>query len=157
MNPVDHDTLLLRQARVVAVDAGQVMVRLERMTACSSCPSAKLCGAGAQGHELSLPLMEPSPLTPGDTVNLGMTSTAVLHATAVAYLTPLAGLVIAMALASACGFADGGVAVFSLLGLGLGFLTMRYLAQRTNPHSAPVLVMTDHPCHSPNPPSEDKS
>ncbi len=147
MNPIDDDTLLLRQAQVIAVDTGQVIVRLERITACSACPSAKLCGAGTRSQDLSVPYSAPEQLAPGDQVTIGISPTAALRATAVAYLTPLAGLVTAMALASAGGLADGTVALLSLLGLGLGFIAMRQLAHHPNQRLVPVLITADTPVH----------
>jgi positive regulator of sigma E activity len=155
MNQADDDTLLVRQARVVAVDAGQVVVRLERVAACSACPGAKLCGAGSRSQDFSVPHSAPEPIAPGDQVMIGIAPTAALRATAVAYLTPLAGLITAMALASACGFADGAVAVFSLVGLGLGFIAMRHLARHPSQRIAPVLFTADTPVHC-NPHSENK-
>ena len=155
MNPIDDDTLLVRQARVVAVDAGQVVVRLERVAACSACPGGKLCGAGSRSQDFSVPYSAPEPIAPGDQVMIGIAPTAALRATAVAYLTPLAGLVIAMTSASAWGFSDGTVALLSLLGLGLGFIAMRQLAHHPSQRLAPVLITADTPVHC-NPNLEEK-
>lgn len=154
MNPVDDGTLLVRQARVVAVDAGQVLVRLERVAACSACPGGKLCGAGSRSQDFNMPYSASEQIAPGDQVMIGIAPTAALRATAVAYLTPLAGLITAMVLASACGLADGAVAVLSLLGLGLGFIAMRHLARHPSQRIAPVFVHNNPPLHC-NPHLED--
>jgi len=138
----DDDTpaMLTREGHVVSVSAEHVVVRFERESACSACRAAKVCAGNTPTRDLVLPRPAHRPLLPGDPVHVGVAEASALRATTIAYMTPLAGLLAGMALASAAGLAEGIVALASLAGLGAGFLAMRRVAQNPANRIAPVLL-----------------
>ncbi len=139
----DHHTaatMLTRTGRVVSAHASHIVVRFERESACSSCRAAKACGGNISTSDLVLPQPANHTLYPGDLVQVGVAEGSALRSTIIAYITPLAGLLTGMALASVIGLSDGLVALASLLGLGIGFFAMRRLALRPGNRITPILL-----------------
>lgn len=138
----DDDTpaMLTREGQIVSVSAEHVVVRFERESACSACRAAKVCAGSTPMRDLVLPRPAHRQLLPGDSVHVGVAETSALRATAIAYMTPLVGLIAGMALASAAGLAEGVVALASLAGLVGGFLAMRRVARNPANRIAPVLL-----------------
>lgn len=148
MNATGDDpmpVMLARAGRVVSVSAGHVVVRFERESACAACRAAKVCAGSTPTRDLVVPRPRHRRLLPGDPVQVGVAETSALRATAIAYLTPLAGLITGMALASAAGLAEGVVALASLAGLAGGFAAMRRIARLPANRIAPVLLEPDVP------------
>lgn len=145
MNTAAHDddasaAMLTRTGRVVSVSAEHVVVRFERESACSACRAAKVCAGSAPTRDLAVPRPLHRHLLPGDPVQVGVAEASALRATAIAYMTPLAGLLAGMALASAAGLTEGVVGLASLAGLGAGFVAMQRIARNPVNHVAPILL-----------------
>ncbi len=123
------EPMLEREGRVIAVDGDRATVRFERASACGACRAAKVCAGGAPTRDLVMTL--PAGTTrPGDTLCVGVSGSAALRATVVAYFTPLAGLAAAMGAAALAGLPDSWIAAASFAGLGAGYTWLRRLAHR---------------------------
>tara|TARA_R110002095_G_scaffold215868_1_gene211269 strand:- start:2200 stop:2637 length:438 start_codon:yes stop_codon:yes gene_type:complete len=120
--------MLTEQAQVVAVEAEGVRVETVRRSGCAGCQSKSVCGQRllaeiGQGQRFQIVSSNPQhiALKPGDIVELGVQEAPFLQASAMIYLFPLVGLILAAVVAEMAAFAESGVVVSGLLGLFLGF------------------------------------
>ncbi len=121
-------------ARVVAITEQGIWVETVRQSSCSSCSAAKGCGqkllaAVGQGQRFEVLADNPRKLIlqTGDRVVLGLAETALLQASALAYLLPLVTLIIAAVLADLSGQPEALIALFGVLGLALGLGVMKWV------------------------------
>ena len=125
--------MLTESARVVAVDADGIRVETVRQSACSSCRSQAGCGQKllaeiGQGQTFEINVSNPLQLIiePGDTVEVGVEEASFLQASFMVYLFPLLGLVLLALLADVLGAAEPVVVLAAILGLGFGFVVVRW-------------------------------
>lgn len=131
--------MLIREARVVALDAGLLQVRIERAKACGQCRAAKVCAGGAAEVQMSVP----RPLHPvhaGQTVLIALEEGPVLRATATLYLVPLLGFLAGLLLGHGMAMPEIAVIAMAFLGLAAGFWVSRRLARRTGTPPEPYVL-----------------
>ncbi len=129
--------MLTESARVIAIEADGVRVETVRQSACSSCRSQAGCGQKllaelGQGQRFEISVSNPRQLIiqPGDTVELGVEEVSFLQASFMVYLLPIVGLVLLALLADSLGAAEPLVIIAALVGLGLGFVAVRWWGGR---------------------------
>jgi sigma-E factor negative regulatory protein RseC len=132
--------MLEREGRVVAVDGGRLTLRFERASACGACRAAKVCSGNTPTRDLVLPLPSGAAPRPGDLLWVGVSESAALRATALAYLAPLAGLLGAMGAAALAGLPDGAIAAVSFAGLAAGYAALHRLAGHAAHALRPVVL-----------------
>lgn len=121
---------------VTRVEGDHAWVEIGSGSGCGSCKSQGACGSGLLG--LAAPsrqhrLLNTIGARPGDTVTVSMAQGGVLKAAALAYLLPL-GLGIAGAAGGLwLGGGDGHALVGLALGLGGGWLLLRWLSRQREP------------------------
>jgi sigma-E factor negative regulatory protein RseC len=91
-------------AQVLAVHAGRALLSVDGNAACPRCAAGKGCGAGllsgaTRKREVEVAIGNDLQLAEGDQVLLSIPSAGLLRAAACAYGLPLAGTVLALALA----------------------------------------------------------
>lgn len=94
----------ISRGQILAVHPGYAIVSVAPGQACPRCAAGKGCGAGLLysaelQREIRVPLAAGSPLRAGDRVELGIPSSELLRAAIYAYGTPLAGMLLALAIA----------------------------------------------------------
>lgn len=136
----DGAAMITREGRVVSVSADHVVVRFERESACAACRAAKVCAGNTPTQDLVLDRPHSRRLVPGDVLRVGVPEASALRATATAYLTPLAGLLLGMVAAVLAGLPEALVVTASFAGLGAGLLAMRRLARRPASALTPTLL-----------------
>ncbi|MEH6649307.1 MAG: SoxR reducing system RseC family protein [Motiliproteus sp.] len=123
----------------LVVDVGPDGVRVEtvRQNACSGCRSQAGCGQKmlaeiGQGQRFEISAANPSQLILqlGDRVELGIEEASFLQASAMVYLVPLLGLIIAAILTDTLGAAEPWVISAGVSGLLLGFGVVRWWTAR---------------------------
>jgi sigma-E factor negative regulatory protein RseC len=122
--------MLEQTGLVLRVADGIALVRLERPHACGACGSAARCGTATLGslvpsRSLVLAVADRLGTKPGEWVVLGLDPSTLVGAAALAYLPPLAGLVLGAVGAEQLGWADGATLLAGLLGLGAGIVAGR--------------------------------
>jgi len=140
--PTD-DSLIEGLARVVGVDGDQVWLTAEQPSACSSCGTSSKCGSGTAKRGASWRVSRSlgegqSPLSLGDTVNVGVDRAALTRASLTAYALPLVTMLVAAS--SLQGAGDGLAVVAALAGLLLGVAVARILARRWRDALVPVVL-----------------
>lgn len=135
--------MMSRSGRVVAMDGQHVVVRFEGASACNTCRSNKVCGSGS-ATDLVLDAGGCGSRI-GDQVDVDVDAATAFRALAVAYLLPVFGLLGGMAVASALGMADLGIAAFSFAGMGLGVIVSRRLGRHPSLRPAPRLATSSTP------------
>jgi sigma-E factor negative regulatory protein RseC len=119
--------MIQRSGHIIAIRDGLATVRVERASACSSCGTRSVCGAGsAAGSQVSVPVPPGAHL--GDRVTLCMASGMLTRAALLAYLLPALTTLFGAALLSAAG--DLAAVAGALCGLGLGLVALRFLGRR---------------------------
>ncbi len=145
------EPMVERDGLVVAVQADRALVRFERVAACGACRVAGLCASGKDSRDLPVPVPGGRRLEPGDRVRVGISEASALRATALAYLTPLAGLLAGLLAAAFLGLGEAGAAGLTLSGLAVGLLAMRPLSRL--PANRPALALIDtFPARNPTEP-----
>jgi positive regulator of sigma E activity len=122
------------RARVVAVAPGLVTLETRRLDACASCGVARSCGTAALYQFLGvsderLQLASADDFAIGQSVVLTVPETGLLLAAALAYLTPLAGLLASTLLATALGASEIAAICTAATGLAAGLFAARTLAR----------------------------
>jgi sigma-E factor negative regulatory protein RseC len=131
-----HRDDLAGAARVVAADAGQVWLEPEQTSSCGGCASAAACGGkgiGTLANRLEarrFVLADPIGLRAGDRVLVSFGDRALVKAASVTYVIPLVFSLALAAIAQALMERDSLTLVAALLGLGIGFGSMRLLGAR---------------------------
>jgi len=149
--------MILERGRVESLDGpAAAWVQCNSRIACQRCASGQGCGGGLLGSLLGDRLhrirveRRGFELQPGDQVELGIREIGLVWAAAIAYLLPLAGLLIgAVAAGAAAGFdSDGYTLVGGLAGLLLAIAVSRRLSVRAGSKLdvAPQIVRIIGPC-----------
>ena len=94
----------ISRGQILAVHPGYAIVSVAPGQACPRCAAGKGCGAGLlyaaeRPREIRVPLAAGSPLSAGDRVELGIPSAELLRGAIYAYGLPLAGMLLALAIA----------------------------------------------------------
>lgn len=153
MKPSACDTPMVeRNGQVIAVHGNHAVVRFEREAACGACRVAGLCASGKHAQDLPVRLDERDQVLAGDQVRVGLDTDIALRATLLAYLVPLAGLLLGLLTSALFRLTDAGAVGLALCGLALGLLVMRRLARQ--PRNQPVFTLIDRLPAS-NPPESD--
>ena len=129
--------MIEENATVVEVDSGYAIVETQQKAACGSCSSAGSCsttvlsGLFKRRHN-QLKVLNPIDAKPGELVVIGLQETALLKASSLAYLLPLAGMfllaMLAQHLAGNAGIIPGELP--GILGGLLGFIAGLILLKR---------------------------
>ncbi len=114
--------MIQRSGQIVDICDGIAAIRVERASACSSCGTRSVCGAGrADASLVFLPLSAPAQC--GDHVMVQLASGGLTRAAFLAYLLPaISTLAGALLLADA---GDLAAVAGALAGLGLGLIALR--------------------------------
>ncbi|MDQ7990876.1 MAG: SoxR reducing system RseC family protein [Candidatus Dactylopiibacterium sp.] len=118
-------------ARVVAFDNGLAVLEPEQRGTCAGCGAAARCesqGIGSLAARLAqrrFTLPTGLALRVGDRVRLGVTPCSLLEASAIVYVLPLLGSLLAAALAQWRWASDAACLGAALAGLAAGFLCVR--------------------------------
>ncbi len=131
--------MMTRSGEVIAIADDSLVVRFERASACGNCRSSHVC-AGSNATELVVPASDAQAHRVGETVQVNLDSGTTYRAIAVAYLLPLAGLLLGMAIASQLALAESEIALSSFGGLGAGFLLSRRLSRLPGLRPQPALL-----------------
>lgn len=129
--------MIEERAIVAEVGVGYAWVEIQRHSGCGNCVSSAGCGtatlAKAWGaRTLRTRALSELPLQPGDAVMVGLADGILLRGALLAYLLPLALLLVG-ALLGQTAFAGAGeepVILSGAMGLGLGFLAVRVMSRR---------------------------
>ena len=133
--------MIEEQGKVVALQNEWVWVETERKTACGQCSANKGCGtsvlASVFGKKAnSIAVMKTLPVKVGDEVIIGIEEDTLVKGSLLIYALPLVLLIVFGLLGELVGsqilLADNDFvsAVFSGLGLALGFLWLRHISSR---------------------------
>lgn len=125
---------------VEKVESGWAWVKTKRSSACSSCGSRHHCLTQG-GDQMLVKARNTADAKKGDEVELYLSTKTKLKGTAIVYLLPVfgifAGAFSANPLSEALGLNPSlGMALFTLTGLVLAVLLMRYLANRMDSNQA---------------------
>jgi sigma-E factor negative regulatory protein RseC len=112
-------------ARVVSVAPGLAWVETSRRSACGSCHSSEGCGISAvsklfPARTNRLQVADAIGVSVGDLVVIGIAEDALTRASLLAYLLPLATLILGAGGAELAGAGEGAGALLGILGLFLG-------------------------------------
>lgn len=145
--------MLTEQAVVTRCENGQAEIRLQRASACGHCELNQGCGTGAIGRLLgnrSRPLVIETrePLKPGDSLELGLSESALVRVSLTIYGLPLLCMVFAGLLAAMLELGEIWVALSSIGGFLLGFklaahLTNKLDSDRITPYIVSLRVNPD--------------
>lgn len=126
------------EAQVIDVQPGHATVRVASAAACPRCAAGRGCGAATSFGRRALrdiDVVVPAGLDlhVGERVRLNLAPARILHAAWLVYGMPLAGMVLAVAVAAlvATPAGDLAIAVFASGGLAGGFLWGRRCLRRT--------------------------
>lgn len=145
--------MLVETGEVVAVDADAVWVETLRKSTCGSCEAQKGCGHGLLsrmgGQRRHYIRVLPGAITPGqcrvgDTVDIGLPESVILHGSVLVYLLPLVAMLAAAAGAATLWPTQQDLAALAGAGAGLvaGFIAVRLHAahHRQDPAMHPTLL-----------------
>lgn len=118
--------MITEQAIVTRCNGRQVELELLRSSACGNCELSKGCGTGALGRLLgrrSRPLVIETDqrVQAGDTVELGLSESALVKASLVAYGFPLLGMIVTGMLASFAEFSEALIVILAGIGFVIGY------------------------------------
>ncbi|MDA7687472.1 SoxR reducing system RseC family protein [Pseudomonadales bacterium] len=156
-SPAEVVGMTIERACVVSVEQtstpGQSLVWLEafRRSTCGDCAAQDTCGQGVLGrwfarkqryYNVRCPTTRAGLLTVGQWVEVGIPDGVLVRAALLAYLFPIAGLLLAAVVADWLLLADWVVACLGLLGLGAGLLIGRAWGERlvANGAAEPTLL-----------------
>ncbi|WP_374341186.1 SoxR reducing system RseC family protein [Methyloversatilis sp.] len=123
--------MAVRDTRVVHIDGTHITVGVESAAACSGCRSQTVCGSTPGSlHRLELSPDQVASLRPGDALALGIDDGAPLRAAMLAYMPPLAGLLLGIGAGSVAGLPDIAVLACGGGGLSVGVVIARLFAGR---------------------------
>jgi sigma-E factor negative regulatory protein RseC len=114
-------------ARVLSIETGFAWVETTRRSSCSSCSASSGCGTSVVSKLFGertnrLRVVDDIGVRAGDRVVIGISSSAVTRASLLAYLLPLAALMLGAYAAQVAGAGDEIVALIGIVGLSLGLL-----------------------------------
>lgn len=140
--------MILERGRVERLEGPSAWVQCSSRSACQRCASGQGCGGGLLGsllgdrlHRVRVDMREIE-LRPGDQVELGIREIGLVWAAIIAYLLPLAGLLLgAIAAGAMAGFDSDG---FTLAGGLAGLLLAIAASRRLSAHIGPRLDLSPH-------------
>lgn len=144
--------MIVETGRVVAVDNDVAWVETVRRSSCGACASQESCGpnlldrflAGRRTHVRVRLAGGERQVAINDLVEIGLAENMIVRASALAYLLPLAGLILGAAAGPRAGFvesADAASMIGAAAGFGLAMLGVRWLSTgRVLGGAEPVLV-----------------
>lgn len=140
--------MIEEQGRVVALETGAVWVETLRKSTCSSCSANAGCGQGLMdklgvGRDRGLVrALCDLQLRVGDPVVIGVREDLLVRGSLLVYLLPLLCLFAAASPAQGLGLAEPLVILCGLVGLGAGWLIVRWRSLRTagDPALQPVVL-----------------
>ncbi|MAR92136.1 MAG: SoxR reducing system RseC family protein [Pseudomonadota bacterium] len=122
--------MIEENGRVVAVNPGLAWVETTRHSACDSCSAKSGCGHSALAklgqNAVHLEARCDIEVTVGDQVVVGVPEEIMLKSSLLAYLMPLVAMLIAVLAADSLWQQDLITALAGLLGLGAGFVVLRW-------------------------------
>ncbi|WOG25567.1 SoxR reducing system RseC family protein [Endozoicomonas sp. 8E] len=130
--------MIEEEGRVVAVEQGTVWVETIRKSTCSSCSVRNGCGQNllekyrSNKHQSYIQAINDFSIEENDQVIIGIPESALMRASFLVYLMPLAGMMGALWLATAVGWNDFFTALSAMTGLAAGFVPVRMLGQSTS-------------------------
>jgi sigma-E factor negative regulatory protein RseC len=124
--------MIEESGQVVAVDGDFIWVQTQARSACSHCHAGSSCGTSVLGQWFGqrtnrIRVRNHLGLQMGQGAVVGINETALLKASFIAYLLPMLTMVAGAMFATLIGAGDGEVALWTLLGLGLGLLLLHRL------------------------------
>lgn len=131
----DCDGLLVREARVEAVDGETIAVRVATAGSCARCARGEGCGFGfaaAQAGESRLVLARPQGFrpAPGDTVRVALEQRGLAGAAVAVYGIPLAGLLAGSAAATLLGVGEPAAIALAFGGFAAALPPARIASRR---------------------------
>ena len=114
------------RAVVRRCDSRWAYLQAERRSTCSSCSVSHGCGTAVlasvfKDRGVELRIENNFDARAGERIVIGLSDNALLMASALAYMVPLAGLIAGAVLASSLGYGGGSSALAGFAGLGAGF------------------------------------
>ncbi|GAB6054578.1 SoxR reducing system RseC family protein [Magnetospira thiophila] len=130
-----HIPLVEGTAWVLAVSEESVWLQAESQSACGSCQSTKSCGVSTLSKflgrkDVRFRLNNDFDARPGERVVIGISQSALLGASIIAYMVPVLGLMIGAVGGSLAGFNELATVVTALSGLIGGFALSQALGRR---------------------------
>lgn len=114
--------MIERNGEIVDICNGLAAIRVEPASACSSCGTRSVCGAGrVEAALVYLPLAAPARC--GDRITLGLADGGLTRAAFLAYLLPAMSTLAGALLLAGAG--DLAAVAGALAGLGLGLIALR--------------------------------
>ena len=147
--------MLKEIGRVVAAESGALWVEVERKSACGSCAARGGCGHGLLqqlriGKSRHVRVLDARAVSGGievgQEVEIGLPAGAVLAASVMLYLVPLAGLLLGSGLAAARFPGDAAAALGGAAGaaVSFGLVRLHALRRRNDRRWQPLLLRTLH-------------
>lgn len=129
--------MIEESAEVVRTEDDVAWVSVSRRSACASCSAAKGCGQKRildwlPTKQIEVQVANPNRLilVAGQSVTLGLEEGALVRASLLLYLTPLAGLILLALFTHFLEFSEPFQILAAILGLTLGFVATRVIALR---------------------------
>jgi sigma-E factor negative regulatory protein RseC len=124
--------MIEESGQVVAVEGDFIWVQTRPRSSCSACHVGSDCGTSTLARWFGqrsnrVRVRNTLNLQEGQGAVIGIHESALLKASLIAYLMPMLSMVVSAMMAAAQGAGDGVVALYSLLGLGLGLLILQRL------------------------------
>ncbi len=113
--------MLLETGEVTKIRDERAEIRIKRSSACSSCASRGVCLTFGT-NERTVEVIDPVGAVPGDVVEIGIKPARVVWASTVAYIMPVAAMILGAAVGAGFapeGWTDQGAALAAFLALGL--------------------------------------
>jgi sigma-E factor negative regulatory protein RseC len=139
-------------ARVLSVETGFAWVETSRRSSCSSCAASSDCGTSVVSKLFGertnrLRVVDDIGVQAGDRVVIGISDAALTRASLLAYLLPLAALMLGAYGAQSAGAEEDVVALIGIVGLALGLLVTGRLTggAAANERYRPVLLYKPGP------------
>ena len=155
--------MIEKTTRVVAILREYVLLEVQSQASCDQCSVAGHCGTsvllhwfGRQGEQIRI--RNHLGLKAGEQAVIGIREYELVGASLLAYLMPVITMMLAASTGAVLEFGDGGVALSSLCGLGVGLYASNYIVTHTKdePYQA-VLLRKVHAVGRPgNRPPADK-
>tara|TARA_R110000850_G_scaffold87866_2_gene188728 strand:+ start:20506 stop:20979 length:474 start_codon:yes stop_codon:yes gene_type:complete len=125
------------RGRVVGIEPGAAWVETIRRSTCGSCQARAGCGQallerlGARSRRGFIRVIFDQPVAVGDEVIIGLPEDAVLKASALMYVLPLAMLFLFAFLTNLAGLAEPWIILAAVAGLACGFALTGWHTHRT--------------------------
>lgn len=146
--------MIEENGRVVATDAGYAWVETTRQSACDSCSAKAGCGHSALAKlgqsAVHMQAICDIDVVVGDQVVVGVPEEIMVKSSLLAYLMPLVTMMVLAMVADSVWQLDLLTAAAGLLGLGLGFVLLRWHFHRNQHDERYQPVVLRRLCGSPS-------